>query len=83
MWKNIGKYMIAIVIILFVIYIADSLKVQELIRMAMRDYLSDLKDSNVVSAEVYQNEQAPTGRITATLKMVIYILFVTDTDAVK
>ncbi len=83
MWKNIGKYMIAIVIILLVIYIADSFKSTGVDSYGYEDYLSDLKDSNVVSAEVYQNEQAPTGRITATLKNGdVHSFFVTDTDAV-
>ncbi len=78
--RGYGFYFIILLIIIAAVYLSESFSSGNGEKYSYSDYVSDLDSGNVSLVEVYQNEEAPTGRIRVSLKDgTSYRLFVTNT----
>lgn len=61
--RGYGFYVIILLIIVSAVYLSESFASNSSVKHSYADYMADLQSGTVSSVDVYQNEEAPTGRV--------------------
>ena len=78
--RGYGFYFIILLIIIAAVYLSESFSGGNSEKHSYSDYVNDLNSGNVKLVEIYQNQEAPTGRIKVSLNDgSAYTLYVTNT----
>ena len=82
--RGYGFYVIILLIIISAVYLSESFASNSSVKHSYADYIADLQSGSVASIDVYQNEEAPTGRVRVNLKDgKNYTIYVTSAETAE
>lgn len=66
--KNYGWYIIILLIVIATLYASKTFDFKDSGEYSRDQFMKDVKDEQVVSVNIYQNQEVPTGQVTVALK---------------
>lgn len=82
--RGYGFYVIILLIIISAVYLSESFASNSSVKHSYTDYVADLQSGTVASVDIYQNEEAPTGRVKVNLSDgKNYTIYVTSAEVAE
>ena len=82
--RGYGFYVIILLIIISAVYLSESFASNSSVKHSYTDYVADLQSGSVASVDIYQNEEAPTGRVKVNLSDgKTYTIYVTSAEVAE
>ncbi len=82
--RGYGFYVIILLIIISAVYLSESFANNGTEKHSYVDYIADLQGGSVASVDIFQNEEAPTGRVRVNFSDgKNYTIYVTSVEAAK